>query len=122
MNHVYQQSTGIWTLPDSTTWTGYSGNGQWKNDPASQCVKDHGPLPRGWYTIGQLIADGGHLGPDVMELIPDPDNDMCDRGGFYLHGDSISDPGNASDGCIVMAHTIRMLVANSGCTRLEVIA
>ncbi len=123
MSWTYQQSTGNLTNPNGAlAEVGYSGNGIYKNDPASQCVKDHGPIPVGLYAIGPLIPSGGHLGPNVMELTPDPENEMCGRGGFFMHGDSISDPGNASDGCIIMSHNTRLAVAGWGDNQLEVIA
>jgi hypothetical protein len=76
--------------------------------PFVNSVKDDwreclGPLPAGRYMIGLPIADGGHLGPYVMELTPMPDNNMKGRSGFYIHGDSLSHPGYASEGCIVPA-------------------
>lgn len=120
---TFEQSTGnLYNPAGAFVEKGYSGNGVWKDDPASQCVHNHGPLPAGLYTIGAAIADGGHLGPFVMPLTPDAGNEMCERGGFFMHGDSISDPGNASDGCVIMSRTTRVAVNASADKELTVVA
>jgi hypothetical protein len=120
---TFEQSTGsLYDPTNNLVEKGYSGNGVWKDDPASQSVKDHGPLPAGLYSIGAAIADGGHLGPFVMPLTPDPRNDMCDRGGFFIHGDNITAPGTASDGCIIMSHTTRVAINASEDKQLTVVA
>jgi len=75
------------------------------NNPAMQCVKDVGPLPRGLYTKGEAI-DHSQLGAFAIKLIPDPSNEMFGRGGFFWHGDT-KQPECASDGCIVSAPSLR---------------
>src|SRR5438270_6543965 len=92
--------------------SGYSGKGAAKNDPDQQCVIDQGPIPRGSYTMRPAI-NHPRLGPLAIPLTPDPGNDMCDRSSFYIHGDSVSDPGNASDGCIILARTSRETIDSS---------
>ena len=120
---TFEQSTGsLYDPTNNLVEKGYSGNGVWKDDPASQGIHDHGPLPAGVYTIGAAIADGGHLGPFVMPLTPDPANDMCGRAGFFMHGDNITAPGTASDGCIIMSRTTRVAVNASGDKQLTVVA
>jgi len=120
---TFEQSTGnLYDPEDNLVEKGYSGNGQWKNDPASQCVVMHGPLPTGLYTIGPAEANGGHMGPFVLPLMPDPANEMCERGGFFMHGDNIELPGTASDGCIVMSRATRVKVNASPDKQLTVVA
>lgn len=121
MSHSYEQFSGRWRLPNGGTSIGYSGNGQWKNDPRAESVIMHGPLPRGGYTIGPLIPLHPRLGKNVMALIPDATNEMFGRSEFYLHGDSLEHPGDASDGCIIQGPVLRDLVAQSPDRRLMVI-
>jgi hypothetical protein len=123
----YIQSTGevYWQHPPVTELvaTGYAGAGALKNDPASQCVSDLGPIPRGDYTIGEI----GDYGPNqelkwALPLTPAPENDMCDRSNFLIHGDSSAHPGWGSAGCIVIAdRTVRLKIAQSGDNNLRVI-
>jgi hypothetical protein len=118
---TYSQSTGILISADRTvTGHGYAGKGLYKNNPTAQCIKGEGPLPRGFYTIGPAYKHETK-GPVCMNLTPDASNDMCDRSLFRIHGDSIADPGNASEGCIVQNKAIRQFVAGSSDRRLEVV-
>lgn len=117
----YSQSTG--ELFDNTAKlldTGYSGRGDAKNDPEKQCMVDSGPIPRGYYTILDA-TDDTELGPLAIPLSPDKGNDMCGRAGFYIHGDKASDPGNASQGCIVIGRAARRMIASSSDRRLQVV-
>lgn len=100
----------------------YAGHGIGYDNPKMQNVKGIGPIPCGWYTIGALQNESG-LGNDVMPLIPDAENDMFGRSGFWWHGDEIKNPGKhlASDGCIISHLYDRLHVAESGDNRLQVI-
>jgi Protein of unknown function (DUF2778) len=100
---------------------GYSGKGASKNDPAQQCVVDLGPIPRGTYAMGPAM-DHPRLGPVAIPLTPDPHNNMCNRSGFYIHGDKVSDPGNASDGCIILSRSSREAINSSADKILEVVS
>ena len=100
--------------------TGYSGKGTAKNDPDKQCVVDQGPIPRGTYTVGPAM-NHPRLGPVSIPLTPHPINDMCQRFGFFIHGESVSDPGNASDGCIVLPRASREAIHSSTDKTLEVV-
>jgi hypothetical protein len=108
---IYEQATGRLLTPDiSHIATGYAGgnegkNPEGKNNPDMQCIPDVGPLPRGIYYMQEPVEH--RLGLFAIPLLPDKNNDMCGRGGFYCHGDKISDPGNGSEGCIVMPNEIR---------------
>lgn len=118
---IYSQSLGTIRRDDGpVVGTGYAGNGRFKNDPDAQDRHDEGPLPRGDYTVEAPVDTVTH-GPYVLRLVPDATNQMHERSGFLLHGDSIHDPGSASDGCIVQAKRVRMKVWESGDTRLRVI-
>lgn len=121
---TYSQSTGEMIRPDGAlAAVGYAGGNEGKNplgknNPDMQCVPDIGPLPRGFYTMQEPVEH--RLGKFAIPLLPDKSNDMCSRGGFYIHGDKISDPGNGSEGCIVMPNMARHEMWDSDDHTLEV--
>lgn len=130
---VYYQSTGelFYTGSPATSpfAVGFSGAGSCKNDPNSQCVEDLGPIPRGWYTIGEPSTAHGWKPEDLyITLTPDADNDMCNsaRDGFLIHGDNILHPGWGSEGCIVInGKALRQQIldaARDGSNRLHVLS
>lgn len=118
---TYHQRTGDFFDPQGQkVATGYSGNGEWKNDPASDGVKGHGPIPRGRYSI--IGIESGH-GGFALVLDPDKENDMKGRSGFLIHGD-MADPklrGTASEGCIIVPRLVREAIWQSPDHRLEVV-
>jgi hypothetical protein len=118
---TYKQTTGELIRDGHIIGTGYSGSPEDENNPAKQSVHDEGPIPEGTYTISRPLDTVTH-GPHVMVLTPDVTNEMFGRRGFLLHGDSISHPGCASEGCIIMSRQIREMVSDSGDRRLQVIA
>ena len=124
---VYSQSTGILSLGDQT-YQGHAGRGAGLNNPAAQDQYGVGPLPQGSYTLGPwqdgsvYSAADARLGPLVSRLTPDSDNEMHGRRGFFLHGGNGSNPPTDSEGCIVLPRGARQAIANSGETRLQVIA
>ncbi len=117
---LYVQSTGQLFRPDGS-WcgAGYAGTKDGRNNPLLQEVHDVGPLPVGFYTFGAAV-DGTHLGPTAIPLDPEPTNTMYGRSAFYMHGDSATH--DASHGCIIMGHAIRVEVAEHAGERLKVIA
>ena len=118
----YAQASGNFYEPSGTiVATGYSGNGVWKNDPASEFLVDHGPIPRGAYTILAPVDSPKH-GPYALALVPDTGNSMGGRSGFMIHGDNISEPGSASDGCIILPKAIREGIWQSNDHELMVFA
>jgi hypothetical protein len=105
----YSQSGVMFTMPDGTTAPAlYAGNGQWKNDPGSQSVSMHGPLPQNVYGMTQEITRA-HLGPSI-ELTPTLQSTMFGRDGFYIHGIDPAFPEDSSDGCICTAPGVRALI------------
>lgn len=126
---IYSQSTGELNYFGSSTeintivlpYTGYSGKGDGKNNPDLENVEGVGPIPRGVYDI-QAPVDTVTHGPYVLPLTPEENNDMYGRSGFLIHGDSIVDPGNASEGCIILPRVARNAVWDSGDHKLNVIA
>jgi type VI secretion system (T6SS) effector TldE1-like protein len=124
---TYKQEPGDLLLNNEHVAFGYSGGGEGKNNPAMQDIHDVGPIPRGRYRI-ELIADENnnpvdyeHKKAPVIRLVPDPTNEMFGRDGFLIHGDSISQPGTASEGCIIMAHWVRQNILQSRDLDLAVI-
>jgi hypothetical protein len=118
----YSQSSGQLVDPSGTvTGIGYSGNGPDLNRPASQDVIGHGPCPQGLYTMGPWFDDP-EKGPIVTHLAPDPDNEMFGRSGFMIHGDNPAMNHTASDGCIILAHDIRVALSLSADDELNVMA
>lgn len=79
----------------------YSGRPGFKNDSANECVSGKGPIPRGTYIIGPTFY---HYKTKAwtMRLTPYPENQMCGRDGFMIHGNSSAHPLSASDGCIIL--------------------
>lgn len=118
---TFEQATGWWIDPTGNVIfkCAYAGNGAGKNNPDMQDVKDVGPLPRGLYTAQAPVTDP-KVGKYAMRLTPSATNEMYGRADFFLHGDSVSDPGNASEGCIVLPLALRMKFWVSGDHNIQV--
>lgn len=116
----YHQLTGKLDDPYGThIGTGFSGYGENRNKPELQNVPHIGCIPRGKYTIGNAYKHD-HLGPVVMNLIPDPDNEMFGRSLFRIHGVSRDNPLTdenetllSSHGCICIDRATRERIAKS---------
>lgn len=120
--YTYQQSTGKLTNPDGIViGTGYSGKSLGLNKPTADHVPQLGPIPRGIYTIGKA-EDSPQLGPLSLPLRPFISNNMHGREGFFIHGDNQAMDYTASEGCIVLAHNLRQMIADDSEKLLEVIA
>ncbi len=117
---TYEQLTGRIIHNTELVGRGYAGAPAGKNNPDMQNVADTGPLPRGTYTI-EAPQDSPHTGPYTLDLTPDPNNDMFGRSQFRIHGDSIENPGTASEGCIVTVRPVRVEIWTSGDHTLEVV-
>lgn len=102
-----------------------AGNGPFMNQPEACAVKNHGPLPCGWYDIGAPVDHPQTFGHYGLPLTPWPENVMFGRSGFFFHGAKATDPMNSSDGCPFTppgALHIRERVADSGINVLQVVA
>lgn len=116
----YSQSTGDLTRNGAIVATGgYSGKDNGKNNPAMEAVPFVGPIPKGLYTIGKP-RDTSNRGPYVLDLTP-KGHSAKGRSEFLIHGDSIKNPGRASEGCIIFPKNIRQKIATSGDNTLKVI-
>ncbi|WP_160172464.1 tlde1 domain-containing protein [Caballeronia sordidicola] len=125
---LYEQKSGhlFWSGTPVVTpiATGYSGAGTPKNNPDMQCVSELGPIPQGYYDIGDpvTIAAGAHEIPYAVPLTPAKGTDTCKRTGFYFHGESRTSPQWASAGCIIVGLDIRKKIVQSGDRVLHVVA
>lgn len=126
MPWIYSQSDGRTFRPDGTlACIGYSGFESGKNNPALEGVIGVGPLPRGTYTI-QNPHESDRTGPLTLDLVPDPAtrahilalNRQPDS--FKDHGDNLSH--DASHGCVVTPHAIRVEMRNSTDKQLVCVA
>lgn len=126
----YEQSTGkfqIFATVDDAAETerciyethGYAGSGSHKNRPGSSHVRGKGPLPTGTYLV--RLGDHPRFAKPAFKLQPYATNTMHGRSGFWIHGDSYRDPGNASSGCIILARHHREAVLEYGVRYLEVV-
>lgn len=121
---IYQQATGRLFHDDSKVRVmlavGYSGFGSGKNNPSAQDVARVGPIPVGWYAIGETV-DSPSKGPVVVRLYPHKTTQTFGRSGFLIHGDSIGNPGAASHGCIIVPRNVRKYISESQDRQLQVV-
>jgi RHS repeat-associated protein len=116
----YSQGANTFTIYDSTTGqmierteNAYSGKGADKDNPSSEKLKFRGPIPRGLWLVTDDVNDS--KGPMTIVLKPVAANNNAkwhDRDAFLIHGDSINNPGNASEGCIVLPPGMRQQIIN----------
>jgi hypothetical protein len=126
MTWIWKQKLGELLHDDSHIAWGYAGGNcgqspEGKNNPDMQNVPKVGPLPQGLYKFGTPVLQS-HLGPFAIPLVPDPGNQMFGRSDFFVHGDTISNPGCASEGCIILPRAIRNMLAASPDNDLQVVS
>lgn len=124
--HIYYIMSHEYVLPDGLRATsGYSGAFLCRNDPTKTGVKNCGPVPVGKYKL-EIRAPGTHnprLADPVIRLNPFPETETYGRSDFEIHGNNAQN--DASHGCIIQIHPIRMQIAafiRGGDDILEVIA
>lgn len=112
---TFNRSQGKIIAPDGQTYSAYSGHGEGVNNPALESVHNVGPIPGGLWDIGAPQDTVTH-GSYVLPLTPHSDTVTYGRSGFLIHGDSLAHAGErtASLGCVIVAHTVRVLVWSSG--------
>lgn len=118
----YNVTQGTLQLSTGEVFHGlYSGHGPGVNNSLFEEVPNVGPIPRGRYTIGPL-RDGGHLGPNVMDLDPVAGTNTFGRSLFRMHGDFAGDQEHlASEGCIIAPLQVRLHVNDDQDRILEVV-
>ena len=118
---TYRQLTGALDRDGVIAGSGYSGAAPLgRNNPQMQNVREVGPIPQGRYIIGRPFDSDDH-GPFCLPLVADPENEMFERSGFLMHGDSKEHPGCASKGCIIMPRDVREKVSYGGDSLLTVV-
>lgn len=122
---TYHQKSGKLFHNGVFVATGYSGQPGYKNDPTKQHLRALGPVPRGKWKITERY-DSKNVGPYTLKLqaVDDRFDDVHDetkRSAFRIHGDSIKNPGTASNGCIILGRPIRERIWKSGDRDLEVV-
>ncbi|EPF0316106.1 DUF2778 domain-containing protein [Enterobacter cancerogenus] len=117
---LYKQSTGELFKDGKLIETGYSGALTNKNNPDREHVRGMGPIPRGMWKIG---SSGTSKGPLTITLKHISGNSYArDMHSFRMHGDKrVGIPGYASEGCIIMSPSTRLLVSNDIGASLEVV-
>lgn len=117
---IYSQSSGIlWDDRGLQRAEGYSGHGRGKNTPKHEALKNVGPIPRGLYVIGDPY-NSQNAGPFFLPLLPSG-HDALGRTEFGIHGDSVSRPGEASRGCVILPPYVRRFIHESNDRVLRVI-
>lgn len=122
----WDQSAGELSRDGKFVSSGYAGADRGKNNPALEGVPGVGPIPTGLYRIGGPYTSQ-RAGPYVLPLKAvdaNPDDDIHQRTGrsaFRIHGDSIKNPGTASNGCIILPRYVRVTIWRSGDRDLEVV-
>ncbi len=119
-NWKYKQSTGELFKDGKLIETGYSGALTNKNNPDREHVRSMGPIPRGTWKIGRT---GTSKGPLTITLVHVSGNAYeRDLSSFRIHGDKrLGIAGFASEGCIIMSFSTRLLVKNDKGALLEVV-
>ncbi|WNP35921.1 DUF2778 domain-containing protein [Enterobacter kobei] len=117
---TYKQSTGELFKDSKLIEAGYSGSLTNKNNPDREHVRGMGPIPRGTWKIGRT---GTSKGPLTITLIHVSGNTYNrDMRTFRIHGEKVHGiPGFASEGCIIMYSSTRLLVSKDHGAYLEVI-
>lgn len=121
---VYSQSSGVFYYEDhngnrAQLAVGYSGHGDYRNDPDAEGRAGFGPIPRGVWRLGPPVHHL-RLGPVSISLTPIGHNAYY-RSGFFIHGDNAKGDQSASTGCIILPRHVREAVAALGYKTLEVI-
>lgn len=117
---IWDQSQGALFRDGKLVSKGYSGKGRGKNNPALQGVVGVGPIPQGnWKITGKY--NSARVGPYALVLEPENNSIALGRSAFRIHGDSVSRPGDASNGCIILPRKVRELIWSSGDFILKVI-
>lgn len=125
---VYEQRTGMFVILSVEDGgiervlyekRGYSGRDRCRNNHECEVLKAKGPIPCGFYRI--VEAAHRRFNPPSFRLDPVSTNEMHGRSGFWIHGDSMTNPGNASHGCIILDLNARIGITVYQPETLEVV-
>jgi Protein of unknown function (DUF2778) len=124
MSWTYEQKTGRLWHDDEFVSIGYSGHGEGVDNPEDEGRANVGPLPEGTYTIGAGFYDP-KTGPLSLPLTQIA-GVTFGRSAFLIHGDNQALNHTASEGCIILPHSVRLeidastdrtLIVTAGVTR-----
>ncbi|PIT52513.1 tlde1 domain-containing protein [Snodgrassella alvi] len=121
MTWTYSQRTGELKHNGRIITIGYAGRGLGYNKPEMEHLANIGPLPKGKYTIIELIESHRTTGKYSLRLLPASNNKMYGRSGFLIHGDNSKRNGTASHGCIILDLIYRKQMWKSNDRQIEVI-
>jgi hypothetical protein len=110
MKWTYKQATGELWRYGKIIATGYSGAPGYINSTASEGLRNRGPIPRGLWRMFYVYQRHPRLGPVAIALKPEG-HKALGRSDFMVHADSIKRPGAASQGCIILPHSVRAQMA-----------
>ena len=115
--YYYSIYSGTFSSSEGWSASGYAGGGSvaegdvfnatHKNNPGSTSITNFGPLPAGRYTI-----TGYHHTITENTIILRPEF-STNRTLLRIHGDSRSNPGRASRGCIVIGPNERQKIVDA---------
>lgn len=117
---TYEQSSGKLYRDRECVAQGYSGHGEGKNNPAAEGVRNTGPIPAGKWKVGPAYQHP-RKGGCVLPLTAALGTSTHGRSGFLIHGDSLVNPGTASEGCIVLPYQARERLSREKVTELHVV-
>jgi hypothetical protein len=104
-NFLFDRSAGVLTHQGGSAFStpAFSGNGLYRNNPASEAVPNHGPIPAGQYYITEPYAYNA-LGNIFFKLFPTEGGmtDSKNLGGGIVRGEFRLHPGNISNGCVTI--------------------
>ena len=120
MTWRWREATGELSHDGEVIAHGYSGLDAGKNNPALVAATGIGPIPCGEWTMAG-VYDSPKVGPFAIILDPNTGTETFGRSSFRIHGDSISHPGSASHGCVILPRPIREQIWASGDRALEVV-
>lgn len=129
---VYYQGKGtLMDMEDRIVGKGYSGAPGHVNAPDDERLKGQGVIPRGTWIVGPVIErsqDTDHKGENLIKRVPDKTTAERVRAvgrdpfSFYIHADSVKNPGTASEGCIIMPKKgDRMAIRELQAARIRVV-
>lgn len=117
---TYNSANGNLSHNGGLVGTGYSGHEAGLNNPILSNIHNVGPIPQGYWTIGEFFDDPGGKGPIVAHVTPQEGTDVFGRAGFMIHGDNSEADHSASHGCIILARPLREQIRDSADTELFV--
>jgi len=112
---IYKQSAGQLYHNDKLIGSGYSGskNQNGYNNSILQDKHNIGPIPKGNWKFVSAPYNSIHTGNYTLDIESEGNTNTFGRSGFKMHGDSLDNPGYASEGCIIMPYDVRVIVYKS---------